>query len=228
MLITGFGYQCNPATEKIAKEVISDFRGRKFRRIFGRMWPVAAGVCAIVILSGLFFAKSTENRAAREAIPVSDKQDAVVVPAPAPAQDLSVPQAPTVCDAPSNAQPQISEVAAPEQIKPVTEAKAPATAEIQPLREEAPPQIADEQKYEPLPTTVPLDQSKEMENGIAARTVIKGDSVSQILVAIYGYCTPELIRLFQEANPQIKDPNKITVGEQLQLPRLNSPKRSTR
>jgi general secretion pathway protein A len=45
VLITGFGYQCNPATEKIVKEVISDFRGSKSRGIFRiivahlRPWP---------------------------------------------------------------------------------------------------------------------------------------------------------------------------------------------
>jgi hypothetical protein len=71
----------------------------------------------------------------------------------------------------------------------------------------------------------PPDQPEEKERVIAAaRTVIRGDSVSQILVDIYGYCDPELIQLFRDANPQIKDLNRIAVGAQLQLPRLSSPK----
>ena len=72
-LITGFGYQRNPVGERIVKEVISDFRGRKLRRI-SRIWLVA-GVCAGIILLGLFFTKPLENRMGKEApqVPVRDE-----------------------------------------------------------------------------------------------------------------------------------------------------------
>jgi 5'-nucleotidase len=59
------------------------------------------------------------------------------------------------------------------------------------------------------------------EKGPSARVVIKGDSVSQLLVDTYGYCDPDLMQLFKEANPQIRDVNRISIGEQLQLPQLN-------
>jgi general secretion pathway protein A len=223
VLITGFGLQRNPATEKIVKEVISDFRGRKPRGIFRRVWPAAAIVCAGVILSAVFLSRSIENRTGGETLRLSGKQE-VVAPVPAPALDLSVPQALPVNRTISDIQPQISEVAPPEQIKPPPEAKAPSPPENQPMIEEASQKVADVQKQEPAPVAAFSDEPQERESGLVSRTVIKGDSVSQILVEIYGYCDPELLRSFKEVNPQLKDPNKIAVGEQLQLPRLSSPK----
>ena len=48
-LITGFGYQQNPVSAKIAKEVIADFSGAK-RSSFGRWWiPVTSFLAAIVL-----------------------------------------------------------------------------------------------------------------------------------------------------------------------------------
>jgi general secretion pathway protein A len=248
-LITGFGYQSNPVTEKIMKEVISDLRGRKSRRIFRRVWPVAAVVWVAVIFAGFFFTKPLENRMDREAsITAPDKKEAATAPVSAPAQDLPVVQVAPAGDTSANAQPQIAEVEVPEKIKPVPEIKetaetvkpspashfenmkpVPETRETalpenQASREEVPPKVADIKIQETPPAAEPAEKPRENEGGMTARTVVRGDSVSQILVEIYGYCDPDLIQLFKEANPQVKDPNKITVGTQLQLPRLSSEK----
>jgi general secretion pathway protein A len=246
-LITGFGYQCNPVTEKIAKEVISDFRGRKLRRISRRVWPVAAVVCIGIISVGLFFTKPLENRMGSEATQKKIKS----VPLPATAVNLSVPQGEPVSDKTSDVRQQTSkfEPPPPKEIESIPGNDPLPPPAKQPLiekpvgkiadvpKEEPAEKIADVPKQEPaekivdvskqapIPTMAPPDQPEEKERVIAAaRTVIRGDSVSQILVDIYGYCDPELIQLFRDANPQIKDLNRIAVGAQLQLPRLSSPK----
>jgi general secretion pathway protein A len=246
-LITGFGYQCNPVTEKIAKEVISDFRGRKLRRISRRVWPVAAVVCIGIISFGLFFTKPLENRMGSEATQKKIKS----VPLPATAVNLSVPQGEPVSDKTSDVRQQTSkfEPPPPKEIEstPATDPLPPPekqtliekpVGKIADVPKEKPAEkiadvpkqepaekIVDVSKQAPIPTMAPPDQPEEKERVMAAaRTVIRGDSVSQILVDIYGYCDPELIQLFRDANPQIKDLNRIAVGAQLQLPRLSSPK----
>ncbi len=260
-LITGFGYQCNPVTEKILKEVISDFRGRKSRGIFKRVWPVAAVACAGIILFGLFFTKPLENRMGKESAKVSGKQEAAAVQVPAPVPDLPVAQAPPTAGETSNVQPQIAKLGPtppkepPKEIESIPGNDQTPHPEKQPLRVEPVEKIADVparaptekiaevptqapaekiadvlkqepevSKQAPISATEPLDRPKEKERVLAAKTVIRGDSVSQILMNIYGYCDPELIQLFKDANPQIKDVNRISVGEQLQMPRLSSSK----
>ena len=298
VLITGFGYQCNPATEKIVKEVISDLNSRKARGAFRRMWPAAAFACIAIVLSGVFFAKSLENRMDRETLlPLPERQQSVVAPVPAPpAQNGSSSFVPPAHDQTSGAQPQVSRVGRQEEVKEVTEIRAapspedqslakaekppkaveapskaveaapkaveappkvveappkvveappkvveaapkvveapPKAVEVSPKAVEKPPKVAEAapkaveeiQKQEPTLAAVPLQQPIEEEKGMTARTVIRGDSVSRILVDIYGSFDPELLRQFKLANPQLKDVNKIMVGEQLQLPRLSSAK----
>ena len=64
-LVTGFGYQRNPVGERIVREVISDFRGPKSRKLF-RVLPVAA-VFGGIILLGVFLTQPLENRPEKEA-----------------------------------------------------------------------------------------------------------------------------------------------------------------
>ena len=81
-------------------------------------------------------------------------------------------------------------------------------------------------KQEQLVTTPPPDQPKQ--TGAARRIVSKGENVSRVLVDTYGYFDPDLMRLFKEANPHIRDVNKISIGEELLLPQLDQPKSRTR
>jgi hypothetical protein len=225
-LITGFGYQRNPVGEKIIKEVIVDFRGRgrESRRI-SRVWPVAA-VCAGIILIAFFFTKPLDNQMSRE-VPHSlaneEVKDAVKsVPSPAPSVDPGVPQNVPVSGENSNVEQRIVEFEPPAKIESVPEHKDPPLPEKQPLREEPAEKITDVPKREPLFATAPSDRPKD--KGWSTRIVVKGDNITNVLLDTYGYYDAGLMELFKEANPQIKNVDKIEVGEELQLPRLSSRK----
>ncbi len=242
-LITGFGYQSNPVGEKIIKEVISDFRGRKSRKLF-RVLPVAA-VCVGFILLGVFLTTLLENRPEKEASQVPYKAEVKLdLPAPPPA-DNSVPQQVPVVDEISKVQQQASEFGPPKGIESIPKVQQQASEfgppkEIEsipesqgnPLLEKQIPgvepaeKIADVPQRGPLLTMAPSNLPKE--KGASARTVIKGDNVSRILVETYGYYNPDLMKLFKDINPQVKDVNIIMIGEQLKLPQLASPKSRTR
>lgn len=262
-LITGFGYQRNPVGEKIIKEVISDFRGRKSRKLF-RVLPVAAVYVGFILL-GVFLATLLENRPEKEASQVPYKAEVKLdLPAPPPA-DQSVPEQVPVVDEISKAQQQApvvdetskvqeqvpvvnetskaqqqvpvvdkipkvqqqaSESGPPKEIEPIPESQGNPLLEKQIPEVEPAEKIAVVPQRGPLLTTVPSNLPKE--KGASARTVVKGDNVSQILVDTYGHYNPDLVKLFKDINPQVKDVNKILIGDQLKLPQLASPKSRTK
>jgi general secretion pathway protein A len=229
-LITGFGYQRNPVGESIIKEVISDFRGPKSRKLF-RAFPVAA-VSAGIILLGVFLTQPLENRPEKEASQVPYKAAVKVeLPAPPPS-DLPVPQqVPVIVEAPK-VQQQASELVPPKKIESIPESQVNPLPKKQLVGVEPAEKSADVPKQEPLLTTGSSEAPKERaaseraasERAASERTVIKGENVSRVLVETYGYYDPDLMKLFKEANPQIKDVNRIMIGDQLKLPQMASPK----
>jgi len=270
-MVTGFGYQRNPVGGRIIKEVISDFRGPKSRKLF-RVLPVAA-VFGGIILLGVFLTQPLENRPEKEAsrvpykaevkldlspppshdlsvpqVPVVDPnpkvQQQVSEPAPSkeasrvpykaevkldipppPAHDLSVPQVPVV-DANPKVQQQVSEPVPSKEIESIPESQEIPLPEKRFFREESAAKSTEAPKQGPLLTTAPSDLPKQ--TGSATRIVSKGEYVSKVMVDTYGYFDPDLLKLFKEANPHIKDVNKISIGEVLVLPKLDKPKSGTR
>jgi general secretion pathway protein A len=223
-LITGFGYQRNPVGEKIIKEVISDFRGPKSRKLF-RVLPVAA-VSVGIILLGVFLTKPLENPVSKEAPQVPGETEVKRELPASPTTVVSVPQQVPVVDESSRVQQQISELGPPKEIESIPESQGNPLPEKQLIGEEPAEKIADVPEQEPLLTTAPPNLPKE--KGASARTVIKGENVSRLLVETYGHYDPDLMKLFKDANPQVKDVNKIMIGEQLKLPQLASPKSPSR
>jgi general secretion pathway protein A len=219
-MITGFGYQRNPVGKKIIKEVAADFRGGKPRRI-SRAWPIAAA-CTLIALFCLLFTKPLENWVSQEAPRVPGKEQVKLVPLPAPLPDLPVHGSVPVSDETSNAQQQVSVSGPTKETESVPESKETPLPEKQPVGEEPAAKSADAPDQEP-PLVMGTSYHPK-EKGPLKRIVIKGDSVSQVLLETYGYCDTDLIQLFRDANPQIKDVNKISVGVELQLPQLDSPK----
>ncbi|MFZ0932187.1 MAG: AAA family ATPase [Syntrophobacteraceae bacterium] len=219
-MITGFGYQRNPVGKKIIKEVIADFRGGKLRRT-SRVWPIAA-VCTGITLFCFLFTKPLENRVSQETPRVPGKEQVKLVPLPAPSVDLPVRKSVPVSEETSSAQQQVSVSGPSKEMETVPEIRETPPPEKQHVGEESAAKSANVPEQEPPLITVPSDHPKE--KGPLKRIVIKGDSVSRVLVDTYGYCDPVLMHLFKEANPQIKDLNKISVGVQLQLPHLDSSK----
>ncbi len=231
-LITGFGYQRNPVGEKIVKEVIADFRGREFKsRRISRVWPLSAAVFAGIILVCLFFTKPLENQVSREALPGRDNEEVKSFPVPAPSVDIELPRHVPVSGEDANTEQQAVEFEQSGKMESVPENNDPALPEKQLLRAEpvsAEPaeKTTDVSSPEPLLTAAPSERPKD--KGWSKRIVIRGDNITQVLMDTYGYCDAGLVQLFKEANPQIKDLNKIEIGEELQLPRLTSQKNRTR
>ena len=137
-------------------------------------------------------------------------------PAP-PRPEVTVPTPPTpVPSQPGTAVPTTPTPAQPGAADP-TAKKSPEEPAEKPI---------DVSKQEQLLATAPSNLPKD--NGSSTRIVAKGDSITQVLIDTYGYCDKNLLELFKEANPQIKNLNIIEVGEELQLPRLSSERNRAR
>ncbi len=179
----------------------------------------------------------SEPAPSKEASEVPYKADVKLDVPPQPSQVLSVPQVPVVDASPkvkqqlsepalSKVKQQLSEPAPSKEIGSIPESHEIALPEKRLFREKPAAKSTDALKQEQLLTTAPSDLPKQ--TGASARTVIKGEMVSRVLVETYGYYDPDLMKLFKEANPHIKDVNKISIGEQLLLPQLDQPKSRTR
>src|SRR3546814_2012133 len=58
------------------------------------------------------------------------------------------------------------------------------------------------------------------EDSGTVRTVRRGDTASKIIIEVYGSFSPRLLRLVEEANPQIADLNILDRGDRLNLPSI--------
>ena len=149
-LVTGFGYQRNPVGERIAREVISDFRGPKSRKLF-RVLPVAA-VFGGIILLGVFLTQPIENRPEKEASLIPHKAEVKLdLPHP-PSQDLAVPQVPVVEPNPK-VQQQVSELkpSKEQQVSEPKPSKEPQVSEIKPSKEQQVSEIKPSKEIESPP-----------------------------------------------------------------------------
>ena len=60
------------------------------------------------------------------------------------------------------------------------------------------------------------------EKTLPAHVVKRGDSVGKLLMDTYGRVDKELLKTFQDANPQITNIDKIKTGEEIVLPKLQN------
>ena len=162
----------------------------------------------------------------QQQVPVVDKISKVQQQVPVVDESSKVQQQVPVVDETSKVQQQASESGPPKEIEPIPESQGNPLPEKQLIGEEPAEKIADVPEQGPLLTTAPSNLPKE--KGASARTVIKGEYVSRLLVETYGHYDPDLMKLFKDANPQVKDVNKIFVGDRLKLPPLASPKSPSR
>ena len=167
-----------------------------------------------------------ESSKVQQQVPVVDESSKVQQQVPVVDETSKVQQQVPVVDETSKVQQQASESGPPKEIEPIPESQGNPLPEKQLIGEEPAEKIADVPEQGPLLTTAPSNLPKE--KGASARTVIKGEYVSRLLVETYGHYDPDLMKLFKDANPQVKDVNKIFVGDRLKLPPLASPKSPSR
>ena len=85
----------------------------------------------------------------------------------------------------------------------------------------------------PAPKPPAIDPARAMPVQLAAKpsqppsekpvTVRQGDSVSKLLLGVYGTVNAGMLESFKELNPHIRDINKISVGEKVLLPGGKTP-----
>ena len=66
----------------------------------------------------------------------------------------------------------------------------------------------------------PQDQTSELQKVALplVRIMSKGDYISKIALELYGYANEEILALIKKHNPQIKDINRVEVGEKVLFP----------
>jgi len=90
------------------------------------------------------------------------------------------------------------------------------------------PQTGSENSTDPAQPSVqpqvepPPGEDWSPDYTLPAHVVKRGDSVSKLLVNSFGRVDKELLKSFQEVNPQIKNINKIREGEEIVLPKLGN------
>src|SRR5208283_5259658 len=139
--------------------------------------------------------KPLENRVSQEAPRVPGKEQVKLVPLPAPSADLPVRRSVPVSEETTNVQQQVSVSVPSKEMETVPEIRETPLPEKQHVGEESAVKSANVPEQEPSLITVASGLPKE--KGPLKRIVIKGDSVSRVLVDTYGYCDPVLMQLFK-------------------------------
>ncbi|HME43115.1 MAG TPA: AAA family ATPase [Syntrophorhabdales bacterium] len=220
-LITGFGYQKNPVTTSIAREVIADFASPRTERrpVRRRYIPVLIVLTIFValVIALLYspysnrlmeslgvegFSHETKPEPVRAAVnknPEANPQGTTAAPAlpVAPA----VPVAPPVAAAP--AVPVAPTVSAPPAV--------PAPAK-------QPSEANEKEKKAAQPQSNVKTQYK-------IRVVKEGETLANLIREVYGISTkasldPSIIKLVKQHNPMITDSNLIIAGSVIQFPNL--------
>ncbi|MHC1725257.1 MAG: AAA family ATPase [Syntrophobacteraceae bacterium] len=227
-LITAFGYQRNPVDLKIVKEVIADLSGSRPKGFF--RWRTAFAV-TLMVLAGLLVFFLSDTLVPNEISSITRR----------PASQTSIEVKPEQVLNPGASSPGKEmqgrvaiEEKVPEEIFPKTEpereiASATMLEKIEPVSS---PLV--EIKMEPSPPALPEKAPEVAEPfGLAqnetpkALTVKKGDSIFKLLADMYGRVDQRLVKSFKDLNPQIQDIDKVKVGEEILLPKMQKTRPTT-
>jgi len=189
-LITGFGYQQKPASVKVVREVIADFRGKKLRSI-PRWWfaGVAAGI-AIVASIFIFsiYAKDALNRLFGMAW-----------------------RSPEVQSTPS------SSITSRREKTSQTEREANISKVFPEAEEKQEPSSVRVTQAE---TAGNKAEGSRSDTPARARVVQRGDTLTGVLQEEYGRVDQRIIDAVKQTNPQIIDPDIILPGSKIVLPEI--------
>jgi general secretion pathway protein A len=223
-LILGYAYQQKPISARVIKEILADLEG-KGRRASLLLWAASAAVILITI--GIFWSfqsksrilSGTEERYAMQA--PSMKAPAMVEKDLQPSKEEDIKPAPEEIEIKADALPVAMENTSE---PPLTAAPplAPVAGDNEPrIEEESTPPAAESEPavrgYMSLP-----DEGENIGPPLKAnaetRVVKRGDTLSRLLVEVYGYKNDKLFAVVQQANPQIQDVNKIWIGDEIHFP----------
>lgn len=227
-LVTGYGYQKKPVNARIVREILRDFQPPPKEKPFA--WRFASAAI-LLILATVFFWMSPYRPAVIDLFgsqggrkAVSSGEDLKPVPSlPAKTRPVQKEQkAPDLSPAAGNPLPRESETSTKRQ--PETGLKT-AAGQLS----TAGPQYADRGKPEQRVLTVTgearktagqsrsrTEQSREART--SQRIIEKGDTLSKLIREKYGTYDSGLLGWIRQNNPQIRDPNRIMVGDEILFP----------
>jgi general secretion pathway protein A len=242
-LIAGFGYRQKPITARTTKEVIGEFEGKKKPLRYKRSlaWSAAvvvgAGVLWVspyraVVLSGFektgYVQSTIEKLRGIEHKPVEYPAKPRTAPPPPHASPLleavysqGLSRTAAVDPADTNGTKDHSPAAGENRADRLDKQEAiakdipvkDASAHGSPLeREPQTGQVAAEQRVVLDTNTAGWPLVKVMQ---------KGDYISRLAVEIYGSVNEAILEMIRKHNPQIKDLNKVEVGEKVLFPKLH-------
>jgi general secretion pathway protein A len=210
-LITGFGYQQKPVTDRVARQVIADFQGQgqvlSHRRrlvyvtvailLAGLFWfspyreLVLAKVKGFDAFSALLLRHSTAHR---DTVPVSR-------PIAAPRSDSHLPL---------EAAPSMLLTTATPPVQEHGDSGPPGgVLNVEELENREPTIEAGADASPPPPSAFPRVVSLQ-----------KGDSISKMALEMYGFIDAALMERIRHHNPHIKNIDRVAVGEEILLPAL--------
>jgi general secretion pathway protein A len=235
--ITGYGYQKKPVTARIVREICADFDSNKNKEheekteYFFR-WKTAAAIAVVFATIGAFwlspYRDGTWDRLLAQVRQLREEPSSS-----RPADEARTPDAtsdPAVLSA-SAAAPPGAPVSAPLEAaaQPGPETTALAASETGAARTDAGREAAA--SGSPVVTQVasqPLSSNPSaLSPGKQGPVVVeKGDTLSRLIIDKYGFYDKDLLQKVKNENPDIKDVNRIYVGDKIVLP--DSAKRSAR
>jgi general secretion pathway protein A len=230
-LIAGFGYRQKPIATGTVKEVIGGSASPKTpsRLRFGLAWSTALVVCAGVFWASPYkdvvFSKFQQTELSSPSITPPTAPGNHSVTPPIKPQQEPLPPRRGVLEA---SYPQNHAQSSPAQ-SPTYEVKhdAPQRTEVVPK-----PPLENLTKQSSV-TTQPSENDQSQEKGQKpqepqreatpvklpfVRVLNKGDYISKVAVEVYGHTSEEILTLIKKHNPQIKDINRVEIGEKVLFP----------
>jgi len=204
-LVTGFGYQKNPISKKIIKEIVAEYGGQRPKRSI-KWWPAPVAVLAMAIL--LLFVRFPLLRGAGQG-------EGKAAPHKTPGQVSESAGTPGEGVAPVPPIPEEKLAAQPQpDLYPVAWVANRIVAMPLPQPDEPPAVPLAEAAVGDEHGSVP-----DQENEPLIRTVKQGDCLANLIKGVYGYVDDGLLAAVMKSNPQIKDINLIKLGDRVIFPR---------
>jgi len=222
-LITGYGYQRRPIDAKIVREVIADIEGKKGRSRL--KWQLIYGLSAVCLALGVFLIFYYDE------LPYLSLNSGLLRPQQKTVRNSSVlntlPQRHKESQSEANEGEGVKErlsAAGQTPLYPKETSTVPTSPQLKgELQGRGDSKSGDEQQATREKTSV---RQKKMSRFVSTKvapvlkTVEKGDTLTKLTEDVYGKADGKLIRVIQDSNPQIVDPNLIQRGSTIVFPEL--------
>jgi general secretion pathway protein A len=229
-LITAFGYQQKPVNVKIIKEVIADLHGARPAAL---RWQASFAVSVMLIASLLFllFSDSLNHNeispvAAGVGVQEFQTLRSGLIPkeiSPVAAEPAALTESVGPAEPGPSAEPErevIEQQALEKSLSiPDTDHGAPSGRVIETAEAPKPETNISETYIEPEKAQAAAEPAQIAQKPApTVRIVKRGEGVFRLLLDVYGRLDEPLVKSFKDLNPQIRNINRINVGDTVLLP----------